>query len=88
MLVPELTGYPAHLHVDLLPEHQGSGWGRMLIGHFLAGLHAAGVPAVHLGMSSTNVGARAFYDRLGFREIPIPNAGPVTYLGRGTGPTA
>jgi hypothetical protein len=50
----------------------------------LAGLRAAGVPRVHLGMAVTNVSARAFYDRLGFTEIPVPGATAVTYLGRGT----
>ncbi len=24
---PELAGYPAHLHIDVLPEHQGAGAG-------------------------------------------------------------
>lgn len=47
---------------------------------------AAGVPAVHLGMVSSNTAARAFYDRLGFRELAVPDAGPVTYLGRSTAP--
>ena len=84
MLVPELADYPAHLHIDLLPEWQGRGWGRGLISAFLAGLRAAGVPRVHLGMAVTNVSARAFYDRLGFTEIPVPGATTVTYLGRGT----
>ena len=81
MIVPELTGYPAHLHIDLLPEWQGKGWGRELMAAFLAGLTEAGVTRVHLGMLSTNVAARAFYDRLGFHEIAVRDAGPVTYLG-------
>lgn len=28
MIVPELAGYPAHLHIDLLPEYQRAGHGR------------------------------------------------------------
>ncbi len=88
MLVPELAAYPAHLHIDVLPQFQGGGWGRALMWRFLAGLHAAGVPAVHLGMSSTNVAARAFYDRLGFVDIPVAGAVAVIYLGRSTGATA
>jgi ribosomal protein S18 acetylase RimI-like enzyme len=84
MLVPELAAYPAHLHIDLLPDWQGKGWGRELMAAFLAGLAEAGVRAVHLGMLSTNVSARAFYDRLGFHEIDVPDAAPVTYLGRET----
>ncbi len=88
MLAPELAAYPAHLHIDVLPQFQGGGWGRALMQQFLAGLHAAGVPAVHLGMSATNVAARAFYDRLGFVEIPVTDAVAVTYLGRSTSPAA
>ena len=86
MVVPALAAYPAHLHIDLLPERQGQGWGRGLIGAFVAGLRAAGVPRVHLGMAKENVKARAFYDRLGFTEIPVPDATTVTYLGRATTP--
>lgn len=86
MLVDQLAGYPAHLHIDLLPEWQGAGWGRRLIAEFLAGLAAAGVPAVHLGMLTSNTAARAFYDRLGFQVIQVPDAGPLTYLGRSTSP--
>ena len=84
MLVPELSGYPAHLHIDLLPEFQGRGLGRALISAFLAGLRAAGVERVHLSMSPLNTAARAFYDRLGFTEIAVPGQGQVTYLGRDT----
>lgn len=83
MLVPELADYPAHLHIDLLPEWQGKGWGRELMTVFLAGLAEVGVPRVHLGVSPRNVGARAFYARLGFTAIAVPNTS--MYLGRETG---
>jgi GNAT superfamily N-acetyltransferase len=85
MLVPELAGYPAHLHIDLLPEWQGRGLGRALMNAFLAGVRAAGAGRVHLGMAPANVKARAFYDRLGFIEIPVGSPG-VLYLGRDTSP--
>lgn len=81
LLWPELVPYPAHLHIDLLPEYQHSGFGRALIACFLAALAARGVPAVHLGMVNANVKARAFYDRLGFHVIPVPDPSPLTYLG-------
>jgi ribosomal protein S18 acetylase RimI-like enzyme len=83
MIVPKLAAYPAHLHIDLLPEWQGKGHGRGLIAGFLAGLQAAGVPRVHLGMTPRNTAARAFYDRLGFTEIPVGDP-HVVYLGRAT----
>jgi ribosomal protein S18 acetylase RimI-like enzyme len=86
MLVREVAGYPAHLHIDVLPPWQGRGHGRALMAAFLAGLHAAGVPGVHLSMLSSNTKARAFYDRLGFEEITVAGAGPLTYLVRDTAP--
>jgi ribosomal protein S18 acetylase RimI-like enzyme len=86
MLVAEVAGYPAHLHIDLLPDWQGRGQGRALMSSFLDGLHAAGVPRVHLAMSPSNTAARAFYGRLGFSEIPVPGERHVLYLGRDTAP--
>ncbi len=82
MVVPQVADYPAHLHIDLLPEAQGRGHGRALMTAFLAALAGAGVPAVHLVMSRTNTGARAFYDRLGFTEIAVPDE--AAYLVRST----
>jgi ribosomal protein S18 acetylase RimI-like enzyme len=84
MVIPELEAYPAHLHIDLLPEARGHGEGRALMRSFLQGLHAAGVERVHLSMSPSNTGARAFYDRLGFTEIAMPPNRGGLYLGRET----
>lgn len=84
MLVPEVAAYPAHLHIDLLPAWQGRGHGRALMRTLLQALQDKGVPAVHLSMVTANTPARAFYDRLGFHEIDVPDPGPVTYLGRTT----
>jgi len=83
MVVPALADYPAHLHIDLLPEWQGKGWGRRLMDAFLAGVHEAGALKVHLGVAPANTAARAFYHRLGFHEIPVGEPG-VLYLGRET----
>jgi ribosomal protein S18 acetylase RimI-like enzyme len=85
MVVPELSGHPAHLHIDLLPEWQGKGWGRGLMAAFLAGVRAAGAPRVHLGVSTANTGAQAFYHRLGFTRVPTGNPDAL-YLGRSTEP--
>jgi GNAT superfamily N-acetyltransferase len=84
MILPELAGYPAHLHIDLLLEYQRAGHGRALMTRLLAALAAKGVPAVHLGMVTANAAARKFYDRMGFHEIPVPDPGPLVYLGRAT----
>ncbi|MEV7794650.1 GNAT family N-acetyltransferase [Streptomyces sp. NPDC087512] len=88
MLVPELAAHPAHLHIDLLPEWQGRGHGRSLMETFCRALRERGVPAVHLVMGTANRPARAFYDRMGFHEIPAAGLDPavVTCLGRTTEP--
>ncbi|AEG44289.1 N-acetyltransferase [Isoptericola variabilis] len=72
MLLPddELAAYPAHLHIDLLPEAQRRGYGRRLVDTLRTALAARGVPGVHLGYDPANTAARAFYDRVGFRELP------------------
>ena len=70
MLVPEVDDYPAHLHIDVLPELQGHGWGRTLIETLRGELGRRGVPGVHLTVDPANLPARAFYHRLGFVELP------------------
>ncbi|WP_328331640.1 GNAT family N-acetyltransferase [Kribbella sp. NBC_00382] len=84
LVIPEVAAYPAHLHIDLLPAYQRSGHGRALMTTLLNALSTAGIPAVHLTMLTSNTPARAFYDRLGFHHIPVPDVDVVTYLGRST----
>ena len=74
MLIPEVDDYPAHLHIDLLPRLQGQGLGRQLIERLAGALRVRGVPGLHLSMDAANTGARAFYDRLGFTELPSSTA--------------
>ena len=64
--------YPAHLHIDLLPETQGQGLGRRLIETLQGALRDAGVPGLHLVASAENTGAIAFYPRVGFEPLPSP----------------
>jgi len=80
MIIQELDEYPAHLHIDLLPELQGQGMGRLLMRALLAELRERGVPGVHLGVSPSNTNARAFYKRLGFEPLPS-DAGAGSLLG-------
>ncbi|MET0353639.1 MAG: GNAT family N-acetyltransferase, partial [Plantibacter flavus] len=69
-LAPELLAqYPAHLHIDLLPETQGMGVGRRLIDAFCGLLAERGVPGVHLGVGVSNTGAQQFYQRTGFTRV-------------------
>ncbi len=67
---PYGDAYPAHLHIDLLPELQGQGWGRRLIEATVDALRARGVSGLHLATAVQNTGAQAFYTRLGFAALP------------------
>ncbi|MGH3415467.1 MAG: GNAT family N-acetyltransferase [Actinocrinis sp.] len=88
MIVPQIADYPAHLHVDLLPDYQGRGYGRRLMFTLFDALARAGAPRVHLAMVTANMKARAFYDRIGFRVLDVPDPGVLTFLGRETALTA
>ncbi len=61
--------YPSELHIDLLPEAQGLGWGRRLMESMFEGLRATGSPGVHLGVSDENSSACGFYRHLGLEEL-------------------
>jgi ribosomal protein S18 acetylase RimI-like enzyme len=67
---PYGDAYPAHLHIDLLPEVQGQGWGRRLIERLVAELRERGVSGLHLAAATDNEAAIAFYPRVGFTPIP------------------
>lgn len=61
--------YPAHLHINILPEAQLGGWGRRLIATELDALARAGVRGVRLGVSPANERAKGFYRHVGFTDI-------------------
>lgn len=82
-LRPELAQHPAHLHIDLLAEHQRQGHGRALIQTWLAAAAAAGAGAAFLNVDPANDSAVRFYHRVGFREIPVAG-GWGLHLGRPT----
>ena len=64
-----LAQYPAHLHVDLLPEAQGGGSGRRVLEAVLDAVGDTGAPGIHLGVGGRNVRAIGFYEHLGFRTV-------------------
>ena len=55
------------------PEHRGRGLATRLITHAARELAADGYDAMHLAVTVGNP-ARALYERLGFREQPVPSA--------------
>ncbi len=64
-----VASHPSHLHIDLLPEAQGGGWGRALMERLHGALRAEGSPGVHLGVSARNDHAIGFYRHLGYEEL-------------------
>lgn len=82
MLRPELAPYPAHLHINLLPGYQGAGHGRALMATFLASAAAAGAQSCYLVVRIANTGALAFYDKLGWQRVEVPDPGPSVFLVR------
>jgi ribosomal protein S18 acetylase RimI-like enzyme len=61
--------FPAHVHINLLPQAQGHGMGRILLEEVLSSLRDAGASGVHLGINSRNEAVTDFYRKLGFDEI-------------------
>lgn len=70
----------AHMHIDILSEYQGKGWGRQLVGRAVEYLREVGVKGdgLWIGLDPRNTNARGFYGKLGFK--PIPGAGE-NYMG-------
>ncbi len=79
MLIDEVDEYPAHLHIDLLPEAQGQGLGRQLVDALRLALADRGIPGLHLTMGADNANAGAFYDRLGFVKLGSSTESATTY---------
>ncbi|KAF2996425.1 hypothetical protein E8E13_003030 [Curvularia kusanoi] len=67
----ELDKYPAHMHINLLPEFQRKGWGKVLIETLFKALRDQGARGVHLGMVRSNEAARLFYEKMGFQRCEL-----------------
>ena len=64
--------WPAHLHIDLLPDARGRGAGRRLVQRWLDSLRDRGVVGCHLQTFAENTGAIAFFESVGFRRHGPP----------------
>jgi ribosomal protein S18 acetylase RimI-like enzyme len=67
--IPIEKEYPAHLHINILPEYQRKGIGSRMIERFEKQMLNSGVTGIHLGTSSRNVKAIPFYEKHGYRII-------------------
>jgi ribosomal protein S18 acetylase RimI-like enzyme len=69
--------WPAHLHIDFLPEGRGRGLGRRIMDRWFERLRGLGVPGVHLGTFAENQAAIAFFEACGMARHgpPLPAPG-------------
>lgn len=67
----ELEKYPAHMHIDILPEYQRKGWGSILIDKFFNSVKREGAPGVHLDMVRWNKTGKSFYEKIGFERCSL-----------------
>jgi ribosomal protein S18 acetylase RimI-like enzyme len=72
--------YPSHLHIDLLPEAQGAGFGRVLIDTLCAALADDGSTGVHVVVAKVNTRALAFYRAVSF--VDLAATADAVWLGR------
>ena len=64
--------YAIHAHLNLFavePGYQRQGIGRQLLEWLEASARTAGIFKVHLELRANNDGARAFYEKLGYRSV-------------------
>jgi ribosomal protein S18 acetylase RimI-like enzyme len=67
--VPIDDEYPAHLHIDLLPEYQSQGIGTRLMARFETHMRGQHVAGIHLGTTNRNHKAVPFYRKMGFEVV-------------------
>lgn len=61
--------YPAHLHIDILPEFQGQGYGTKMLEALFEALREKGIKGVMLMAGGENEGAIRLYKRMGFEML-------------------
>lgn len=63
--------YPAHLHINLLPEHQRRGIGERLLGAYEDNLRDKQVPGYHLGVGADNQVGIGFYNKMELAQLDV-----------------
>lgn len=61
--------YPAHMHIDILPEYQRLGLGHKLMDALYKNLKEKGVKGVCLTMFTGNEKGKGFYTKYGFKLL-------------------
>lgn len=68
-LHPHAAEYPAHLHIDFVPNAQSKGYGTAIISRLCDHLRQKSIPGLMLDVSAENIGAQCFYQRNGFTVL-------------------
>lgn len=79
------TAYPAHLHMNLSPEAQNKGLGRILLGLWIDDAKSSGVSNVFIGSNRDNAKAIKFWQNNQFGNIDhlmAPDTPRTSYFGR------
>lgn len=61
--------YPAHLHIDILPEYQRIGIGSKLMDTLVQHLRGKRIPGLMLCVAPDNMKGRQFYNKYGFHVL-------------------
>lgn len=69
MYKPFYNDYPAHLHIDILPKYQHSGYGTKLMNALKQELRSRNIKGVMLCVGSSNENAVRFYKKNGFKVL-------------------
>ena len=67
------TEYPAHLHIDLLPQYQHKGFGGKLLTTLFEHLKEKNIKGLMLCAQTDNSNAISFYGKFGFTELDTYN---------------
>ena len=63
-----LSSYPSHFHINIRPDYQGKGLGRLLIARFINLCGACGSAGVHV-VTGASSAAEKFYKACGFKAL-------------------
>ncbi|KAH7375493.1 acetyltransferase [Plectosphaerella cucumerina] len=74
----------ATMHIDLLEEWQGKGWGKQLIGKFVESVKEKGgyEQGIHIGIAGDNGKVVPFYEKCGFKLVPGGEASGGIWMAR------
>jgi ribosomal protein S18 acetylase RimI-like enzyme len=74
-----MAGYEGHRgwinYLAVAPGRRKTGLGRRLMEEAETRLRALGCPKINLQVRETNADARAFYERIGYRQDPVTSYG-------------